>query len=102
MASGYDAFAAGMPLTNGHPETPEERDLRLRAETFRERMNRAIESADRAFWDRITTEFSETGTGDFPFSEIQEWDNAMGKAVYAWILMNMPEKKEILARIMKR
>lgn len=101
MQNGQGPFDPGAPLTNGHPETHEERDLRLRAEAFRQRMKEALDSADDAFWAVIAKSFPEVETGDFPPDAVRAWDDAMGKSLYTWLQWNAPGSEALLNRIMK-
>lgn len=101
MAADESPFRPGGPLRNGHPETPEERARRERAEELRDRAKDALHFADLAFWAKIKEFFPEVESGELPPEAVDELARAQEKTLYHWLRWNYPDGEEIMGDIAK-
>lgn len=69
----------------------------LASDELRNRIRKAVEEADLAFWDKIAKAFPEVTSGDFPPDATFAWDRARDEAVYVWLLLNHPKSEQIRA-----
>lgn len=62
-----------------------------RVKALRDRIRRAINEADTAFWAEIVKEFPEVKSGDFGPDDTFRWEGAAEAAVLSWLGYNYPE-----------
>jgi hypothetical protein len=67
---------------------------------LRDRINKAVEKADLAFWAEIAKAFPEAKSGDFPPDATFAWNRARDEAVYWWLIWNHP-KSELIEQMHK-
>lgn len=53
--------------------------------TFQERIKRALQEAQSAFWGEIASSFPEITSGDFPPDAATTFDKACENAVNVWL-----------------
>lgn len=63
-------------------------------EDFEERIEKALEAADFAYWAEIIKHFPEVKTGDFPPYAAFDWRNSQRTAMDIWLEMNYPRPTE--------
>lgn len=59
-------------------------------EELRRRIEKAVRSADLAFWKEIAKAFPEAPSGDFYAEGAHAWNKAVAQAVYSWLQWNHP------------
>lgn len=62
-----------------------------RLEELRRRIDKAVRSADQAFWKEIVKAFPEVKSGDFYPEAANEWNKAIAQAVHSWLQWNHPK-----------
>lgn len=62
---------------------------------FSERLAKAVEAADLAFWAEIAKAFPEADKGDFSPDATITWNKARDLAVYRWMMFNHPDNMSI-------
>ena len=70
-------------------------DLSPEARALVDRIMRAIQEADLAYWDKIAREFPEVKSGDFGPEETFRWHNEMEEAVLVWLANNFPRSRAL-------
>lgn len=54
-----------------------------------ERIRRALEAADDAFWAKVVEFFPEAKSGDFPIDATLRWSATTERAVRLWVDLNV-------------
>lgn len=70
-------------------------ELSPEARALVDRILRAIQEADLAYWDKIAKEFPEVKSGDFGPEETFRWNEEMEEAVLVWLSNNFPRSKAL-------
>lgn len=65
------------------------------SDALKDRIKKAVEEADLAFWAKIAQAFPEVKTGDFPPDATFAWNRARDEAVYWWLVYNHPNSEMI-------